>query len=351
MKLLSNKILVFLSVLFFAEIFLISCKTNFISIRIENSTSSSDELPENIQSLTLMNRSMNNQFLNHIEDSLQMYFYRNEYQLSKIVLDSTAADTTIKALSALLFESGRYDVVLPVERNLPRNISYNLLPDTLDQDQVAKICSDYNTDALLVMERFSTRVMTDYSAEKYADPSSGTSYFYYASLDLKYDAYFRIYKPGENILIKQFTISDTINWENSDNTQVRLFSRIPTIKKAMINAGIKVALDLDTKLSPTWKAENRGYFIFSQKNDLGKQLMEENNYGEAEKYWAGLAKSKNKNTRSKAEFNMALISELKGDLDAAISWGLKSFYSTYHNQTEVYLKKLQFRKETQLKSK
>ncbi|MFY9152598.1 MAG: DUF6340 family protein, partial [Prolixibacteraceae bacterium] len=351
MKLPSKKILIYLPVLFFAGIILISCKTNFIGLRIENSTPSRDELPEDIQSLTLMNRSMNNQFLNHIEDSLQMYFYRNEYQLSKIVLDSTAADTTLKALSALLFESGRYDVVVPVERNLPRNLTYNLLPDTLNQDQVSQICRDYNTDALLVLERFSTKVMTDYSAEKYVDATVGTSYSYYASLDLKYDAFFRIYKPGELTPVKQFAITDTINWENSDNMQARLFSRIPTIKQAMISAAIKVALDLDGKLSPSWTTENRGYFIFSRKNDRGQQLMTENNYEEAEKYWAGLAKSKNRNIRSKAEFNMALISELNGDIDAAINWGLKSFYSTYHSQTEAYLKKLQFRKETQSKPK
>ena len=346
----SKKILFYILFLLLTGIFLNSCKTNFVSIQIENAQAAKEELAPDIQSITLMNRSMSNQFLNHIEDSLQSYFYRNGYQLSKIVLDSMAADTTIKALAALLYESGRYDVVIPLERNIPRNGSYHVLPDPLDQELVQQLCTDYKTDALMVLERFSTKVMSDYSREKYNDPNFGVSYYYYASLDLKYDAYFRIYKPGLKTVMKEIELSDTINWESAENNQVNMFRQLPSIKMALINAGIRVALDADSQLSPTWIRENRGYFLFNQKNDRGQVFMEENNYAGAAEYWAELAKSKNKNIRSKAEFNMALISELNGNLDSAIEWGLKSFYSYYRNQTEVYLKKLQFRKENQLKT-
>jgi hypothetical protein len=74
--------------------------------------------------------------------------------------------------------------------------------------------------------------------------------------------------------------------------------------------------------------------------------MSENKYDEAAQYWREMAGSKNKMLRSKAEYNLALISELNGDLDRALEWGLKSFYSYYRYQTEAYLKKLKERKET-----
>jgi hypothetical protein len=119
----------------------------------------------------------------------------------------------------------------------------------------------------------------------------------------------------------------------------------------MVNAGIKIALDLDQKLSPTWIPEKRGYFLFQNKDDRGQQLMNENNYEEAGKYWTEMAQSTNKKVKSKAEFNLALIRELNGDLDGAIEMGLKSFYTYYHFQTETYLKKLNIRKETLQKTK
>ncbi len=333
------------ALLFLTGIMLFSCKSSYVALTIENSLPIKDELPADIQSLTLMNRSMNYQFENYREDSLQNYFYRKGYQLSKVVLDSTSADTTIMALAALLYESGRYDVVVPVKRNLKRILSYEFLPDTLSPDRVSQICSDYNTDAVMVLERFSTKTMADYSSEKYMDASTGINYSYYASLDLKYDAFFRIYKPGIKTLVKEIELIDTINWESADNSQERMLRKMPSIKQALINAGIKVALDVDEKISPSWTREKRGYFIFNAKDDPGQKYMNENNYEEAGKYWDELAKSNDKKIRSKAEYNLALISELNGDLDGAIDWGVKSFYSFYRYQTEVYIKKLQVRKK------
>ncbi|HEY3371373.1 MAG TPA: DUF6340 family protein [Prolixibacteraceae bacterium] len=324
----------------------VSCKSYYTALTIENPRPAKEELPKDIQSITLMNRSMNNQFLQHQQDSLQLYFYRNGYQLSAVVLDSMAADTTIRALAELMFESGRYDVVVPVQRNLERNVTYDLIPDTLSPLQVSQLCSEYNTDALMVMEQFSTKVMTDYSEDKYIDKYSGTTYSMYASLDLKYDALFRIYKPGRKAL--EIQLSDTIYWESSDDNQLRLFSKLPSIKQALINAGIKIALDVDGKISPFWVSEKRGYFLFDRHNDRGQELMNENKTDEAKVFWTEKAQSTNKKIRSRAEFNLALASELEGNVDQAIEWGLKSFYTQYDYRTEVYLKKLRAVKENQL---
>jgi len=334
---------------FLSCICLVSCKSNYAILTIENATPAKEELSTDIQSITLMNRCITNEFENYREDSLQNYFYKKGYQLSKVVLDSTAADTILTALAALLFESGRYDVVVPVERNMYRSLPGEMLSDTLNPEQVSKICKNYNTDALMVLERFSTKTMADYTSEKVFNKDA-SCYVYYATLDLNYSAVLRIYKPGNKTLVKEINLNDTISWESTDWSQVQLFKKIPSIKQALINAGIKVALDVDEKLSPTWISEKRGYFLFEQNNDRGQQLMNEKNYEEAAKYWAEMAQSKNKKIRSKAEYNLALADELNGNIDGAIEWGLKSFYSYYRYQTETYLKKLKTRKETLLKT-
>lgn len=332
------------AILFVFEMAFVSCKSSYVFLNIENSKPAPNELPDDIQSITILNRSMNNQFLNHNEDSLQIYFYRKGYQLSTYVLDSLAADTTIQALAQLLFESGRYDVVVPLARNIHRKISYNLVPDTLSPDTVRKICHDYNTDALLVMEKFTTKAMADYTSEVNKDAYNSTAY--YASLDLKYEAVFRLYKPEQKSFLKSIRLADTIYWESADYSQERLFRNLPTIKKALISSGIKVALDMDNQLSPNWVSEKRGYFLLKKKNDEGQKYMQENNLSEAAKYWTLMSQSTKNKTRAKAEYNMALINELNGDLDKAIEWGLKSFYSDYMVRTEIYLKKLSDRKKT-----
>ena len=340
-----------ISFLFAAGITLVSCKSNYALLSIENTQHAPEELTQDIQSLTLMNRSMNDQFQKFNEDTLQMYFYRKGFQLSKIVLDSTACDTTLKALSGLMFESGRYDVVIPVNRNLERKVSYDMLPDTLNSKQVREICRTYNTDALIVMERFLTKPMADISEEKHFDPYAGYVNSYNATLDLKYDAFFRVYQPGPKALVKEIAISDTIYWESSDTRLDQLFRKLPTVKQAMISGAIKAALDLDSKISPTWMPEKRGYFLFRSKDDLGQKYVNDNNFDEAARFWGEMAKSTNKNIRSKAEYNLALINELNGDIEKAIEYGLKSFHSCYRFQTETYLKKLEARRQALQKLK
>jgi len=320
----------------------VSCKSYFTALTIETPRPAKEELSSDIQSITLMNRSIDNQFKMFIEDSLQMHFYRNGYQLSEVVLDSLAADTTIRALAEMLFESGRYDVVVPVDRNIERTLAYDLIPERLSPLLVSRLCDQYNTDALMVMEQFSTKVMTDYSEDKYA----GETYSMYASLDLKYDALFRIYKPGSKVL--EIQLSDTIYWESADSNQLRMLSKLPSIKQALINGGIKIALDVDGKISPSWVSEKRGYYLFDMKNDSGQQLLNENKTEEASAYWMKKAQSTNSKIKSRAEYNLALASELLGNIDQAIEWGLKSYNTRYEYRTELYLKKLRVIKENQL---
>ena len=323
----------------------LSCKSYYTSLTIETPRPAKDELPADIQSLTLMNRSMSDQFQMHQEDSLQIYFYRNGYQLSVVVLDSLAADTTIRALAELMIESGRYDVAVPIERNIPRNLHFDSIPEELNPEQVSQLCSQFNTDALMVLEKFSTKVMTDNSTYKYVDKYTGTSYTFYATLDLKYDAMLRIYKPGS--IVREIHLSDTIYWESTDDNQVRMFSRLPSIKQAVITAAIKIALDVDGKISPFWIPEKRGYFLFDLKNDQGQQLINENKMEQAIAFWNEKAKSDDKKIKSRAEYNLAVASELEGNVDLAIEWGLKSFNTRYDYRTEVYLKKLEALKEDQ----
>ena len=79
--------------------------------------------------------------------------------------------------------------------------------------------------------------------------------------------------------------------------------------------------------------------------------MYDNNFDEAARFWGEMAKSTNKNIRSKAEYNLALINELNGDIEKAIEYGLKSFHSCYRFQTETYLKKLEARRQALQKLK
>mgnify|MGYP001283822250 CR=1 FL=1 len=324
----------------FVAIMLFSC-SQYQTITIENQEPAKYHVPEEIQSLTLMNRGLTSEFVNFREDSLQKYFYKRNYSVKTYVLDSLASDTCLQAAGKLLYESGRYDVVIPENRNIRRNSDFHTIEQPLGWNYVDSICKTYNTDALLVMEKFTTQVNTELNAEK--NESSDGKYFY-ASFDICYDSFFRIYYPKKKEITGQFFMRDTIFWAYDDFNLQNIFLNIPPIKEGLIQCGIKVAMDLNDNISPSWIPDNRGLFVINNKNEEEKKWISKNNWDKLSEYWKPLTESKNSGIRSKAEFNMALASELNGRIDDAIQWAEKSLQTSFRNQTDIYLKKLKQRK-------
>jgi len=293
-----------------------------------------------------MNHSINTQFRNFDEDSLQRSFYAQNFNVKNIViLDSLAADTTLKTLGRLLYNNGRYDVVIPKERNITRlDNNYYKIQEYTDWNTIKEICNTFHTDALLVIERYYNKLNTFY---KIHQPTAEYKKFVTASIDSKYSASVKIYDPVEKKVIRQFEVTDTISWSDGALSTEKLFEKCPTIKNCLIQSGIQTAVDINNYLSPVWKKEERNYYLIDtdEKNNTIEKVIRKNEWGKAYKYWLPFTKSSKKRIKSKAEFNIAVASEMLGNLDEAILWATNSNELVYNYQTEIYIKKLMKRKE------
>lgn len=328
--------------LFVAVLSLSSCATSFKTVYIQVAKPSENLLPNDIVSLTLMNRSMSREFHDYPADSIQHYFYQKGFDVNAAVLDSTAADTTLKALGRMLYESGRYDVVVPKNRNIPREQAYFAIPPRLSWDFVRQICKEYNTDALLVLERYIDKIRTKYDLYE----SSYAEEVNRATIDSRYNAIIRIYDPKNEKIVQQVTITDTIYWDEQDPSLRYLFThKLVPIKEALIETGTQIAMDLNSKLSPKWQTEARGYFSIK---DDGSSLLasdiKNNNWHSAYDYWHKMLTSENsKSLKSKLEYNLAVASEMIGDINGAAEWATKSYKTQYRQQTDTYLLQLKQR--------
>jgi tetratricopeptide (TPR) repeat protein len=299
------------------------------------------ELPDSIQSLTIMNRSLTSEFNDFDEKQLQLDFYKKNFEVNALLLDSTAADTTIKVLGELLFDSQRFDVVIPVDRNIYRLLPYNEKPKPLEWEFVDEICQTYNTDALVVLEDFAVRTVTGYDTGTEYDGFQSYKY-HYASMDFYSMAHWRIYEPSsETILVDVLMNQDTIFWDNYDYDLVELFKALPTVKEATIQTGIKIALDFSDIIAPRWKSDTRYYYVVKNKKvDESVQLAAQGKWDEALDNWLKYADHGNRSTRSKIMLNIALGYEMTGDIEKAIEWAKKSLSVSYREVTNHYIKEL-----------
>ncbi len=315
-------------------------------LHIEIPQKSKKELPGNIQSLLLVARMVDDTYTNLDADSLQRIFYNQKFNYDTIINDIHTVDTTLKALGELLFESGRYDFVIPEYRFLEfkRN---SFITAEMPWDEVKTLCDIFETDAILSLDYFKTRVSTGYQKENFFDPGNNSFFAQsQAQMMISYEALFRVYDPiGEKIIFREF-IRDTIIWEDSDSSAGVLFNRFTPVKNALSEAGIAIAIDLSGEISSIWREEKRSYFARGDANlKQAAQLVNAGQWGSAIALWKDTAeKTNSKSLKSKAEFNIALGYELNGDLDASIEWALKSYNTMYRTNTYNYLETLKRRK-------
>jgi hypothetical protein len=165
-------------------------------------------------------------------------------------------------------------------------------------------------------------------------------------MKVSYEALFRVYDPlKEKIILREF-VRDTIFWEDENGTTNKLFERFTPVKNALTETGIAIALDLSGEITSNWYQEKRSYFATGDANmKQAAQLLNAGEWEPAIALWKEtVEKNKSKSLTSKAEFNIALGYELKGDLDTSIEWALKTYNTMYRTNTYNYLETLKRRK-------
>lgn len=336
------QILTAIILLFFISVSCVSTR----NISIEIPQKSKNELPETIQSLLLVARMVDDNYADYNTDSLQRIFYKKNFSYDTIINDLQAVDTTLKALGELLFESGRYDFVIPEARFLPFEKN-SFLTREMPWDEVKELCEIYNTDAILSLDHFKTRVSTEFDKDYFFDPySDGFRNASIAKMKVFYEALFRIYDPQQQkVLVREF-FRDTLYWEDANVITGELFNNFTPVKKALTETGIALSLDFSDKISTVWREEQRSIFVKGDKNLANAaQFAGTNQWEPAMALWLDMdEKGNSKTVKSKAEFNLAVAYELQGDLDNAISWALKSYETMFRTITYNYLEILKRRK-------
>lgn len=318
-----------------------SCvSTGRISVQV--SVPAKRSIPSEIQSIVLMNRSMTSDFSDYNQDSLEVMFIKKKLHMDKTFLDSIASDTTLKVMANLMYESGRFDVVVPVRRNIPNfNASYGDSSPSLTLNQVKQICSEFKVDALLSLENFSEKIKTSYKVGYGNEMNSINLKEFEAYVQVAFHSNWKLYQPKEKLLIAKFQINDTIFWSRNGLSLQETYEQLPTLKEALINGAVENAKNFAAYIAPVWKPEERRYFVTNQSEiDMAISYLQKNDWKEAEKIWMKYAKTSSKGLKSMIEFNLALASEMNGNMEGALEWIQKSYQTKYSKAAEDYMRLL-----------
>lgn len=331
-----NKILFYVSIL----VLLTAC-VSVRKIEIEVANPPEKSISEDIQSILMINGSLTPDFKNYQRDSLEALLIGKYFVVDTILFDSVAADTALQCAGKYMYESGRFDIVIPVDRN----IDHSMMPDNrkrkLTRDEVRQLCLDFNTDAVLVLNNFKESMRSAFWTYYSGVDLEFLEQIYYGKIEVSYFSEWFLLKPGEGGEEQRFVVSDTIYWEMNDYSLQNIYNALPSIKEALIEGGVATGESFAKMISPVWTKDRRFYFLTGNKEaDQAIALIKENKWEEAAVIWNRFANNVSPAIRSKIEFNLALAAEMNGDLEKAQEWGTKSLQTRYRKETDYYLRKL-----------
>lgn len=323
-----------------------SCNT-MQKISIQLATPPLHPVSQEVQSIAILNRSITGKFTNLDRDSLEKILVKSELDLDTVMLDSVAADTTIQVAAKALFESGRFDVVVPKQRNLKRSDKGGLLAP-LDKNFIEGIRKDFKVDAVLVLENFSEKVITNLESRSFLAGFESASFVnqYKGTINVAYNLEWRLYQPDFNPPISRYNTKDTVFWDSFDYSLRNMYDKLPSLKEALIGGGIASGVDMADNISPKWNDATRRYYKTGNKEaDAAIPLIKSNQWEKAAEIWRKFSDASSKTLRGKVQFNLALAAEMTGNIDLAVEWAKKSYETHYSPQTVSYLKQLNERRK------
>jgi len=329
-------------VVFFIAAFAISCSTRNVSIQLL--VPAEITIPQEISSIGVLNRSLpdkEQQLLNVLEG-----FVTGE----SVLADREGSFNCIRGVEEKLRQSPRIRAVA-IESDKYRGTGTRQFPELLDWRAVEDICRQYGVDAILALETFDSDFEIRKRTSRHKEKVNGrevTRTEHHADLRVDVGSGWRLYDPIHRKIIDQVNFNDRKEWSGSGKTEQEALDDLPSKRHSINESGRFAGVQLANRISPNWRTESRTFFV--KGNDAlkdAKTQVRYNNWDAAIVIWKKLAESNDSEIAGKACYNLALASEMKGNIDLAIVWAEKAMKNYHIRKARNYVAILHARKSNE----
>ena len=282
---------------------ILSSCVSFEKFSIEVYKPSELHLAPNVKKIAIISRN-----LKYVNDTLQNYQVKNRHLFKdkiKFNFDSLAIKTCLDSLSDRLLAQNQFDsiLILPVN-TFPKNQVKEIRPANIEWYKT--ISNKTGADALILLDMFSC-----FYSQTNDNPNP--------TVNVVTSNIWSVYGAKEQRIIDRFTQVDTLYWDELDeNGQYRKL-RMPDKKSAIALAAEVIGENYSKHILPAWAKVDRT--IMQNGNPEFKKatkLAQNTKWEEAVVIWQNYSESKNKLKRVTALYNLALASEMNGNIDQAI---------------------------------
>lgn len=266
------------------------------------------EIPEEVDTIAMINRS----YLPHHERSKTGIRYEhNRYVREDEYLDSIVSDNALYSLAYHLNEGPRLTVShqdsivrIPVSE-------YDYL-SAMESGKVSELCQEMHADAVVALETFHSFDSLSYDASVFE---------VFAHRTTNLITVWRMYTPDHIRPIQKSLFKDTLYFRASGYSAYTSKQNLPTRRQALYEASFQAGKKLAHNISPHWKGIERIYFeYFNEPMSKAATYARNKEWKQAAAIWRSVAEEGDRRKHALAAYNMAVASEMTGNLELASYW-------------------------------
>lgn len=322
---------------------LIACKTNMVYINTTNPS------PVTISSLTknvgIINRSIpsdENKTLNSIHQNASG-------ESLKLILD--AGSECMKGLNDALAQNKRFDTIKLLNSVELKSPVIGTFPSHLMWNDVENICNKYGVDILFSLEIFDTqlKIIPITTPPKINNVMDVINTVAQAQVDITTTVKtgWRIYDPKNKYILDEYPMVDNLSITANASTILNTTEALLGRKEAIKQSANRMGHDYASRIIPYWITLTREYFVKGNYSfKIATRKANTRNWDGAGELWLKETNNSKRKIAGRACYNMAILSEINGDIDKAIEWAQKA-YENYNNKLALqYVNKLRYRKQS-----
>lgn len=299
-------------------------------------------LPKEIQRIGIINRSLPSEGNKQIDKIDQIL------SAEGLNLDRKGAEVAMNALSETLARTGRFEEILILDSPAEIRKGLDVFPASLSWDIIENICEANEVDAIFSLAFYDTDTQVSYKPSMMELPNSlGVKVSVPAhevTLNTLIKNGWRIYNPRTKQIVDQLGYTDQLVSSGQGINPVKAIEAVARRNEAVEELSKDIGHAYGTRLSPYRHRISRDYYVRGTDNFVvAKRRAQTGDWQGAAQLWEKELDNTKSKIAGRACYNMAIINEINGDLNAAMDWASKS-YSDYNNKDALkYLNILKYR--------
>jgi len=305
-----------------------SCSsTNLMSLSVTQPAPVS--LPPNVKTAAVVNRTR------VMDENKTIDAIHKAVSLETSNLQAEGARASMSGLADELMKNDRFSMVKPLVNLDLRSFGAGVFPFAMPWDTVERICRQSNADVLFSLELFDTESKVSYGTT----PStlnnvlgSVSALQQQMSMTTLVKTGWRIYDPSSRTILDEFVLSKDLVFTAKVINPVAAASALMGRKEAVKQVGNQAGQAYAYRIMPYSTRVSRYYYVRGDGSfNMATRMARTGNWDGAAKIWQQATASASGKTAGRACYNMAIISEINGDLNGAIQWAQKA-YEGYGNR-------------------